>query len=153
MISISSSPIERVSSFRYLGVLLSFNLSWAPHISSICCKSRRWVSSSGTFIPIPPPLLSMSHPHLEYCSAIWAPSSPSLCRRIDSVQLFAIKLASKFRPSLISSIQSCFNLPSLSSHHLHSKLILIFKIHHNLLHFPLPILHLTPHPPYPIHSM
>ena len=158
-LSISSSPIERVATFRYLGVLLSSNLSWAPHISSICCKSRRILglifrhfhphSSPSTIIKL---YVSLVRPHLEYCSAIWAPSSPSLCHRIDSVQLFAIKLASKFRPSLISSIQSCFNLPSLSSRRLHSKLILIFKIHHNLLHFPLPVLHLTPRPPYPIRS-
>ena len=145
-LSISSSPIERVSSFHYLGVLLSSNLSWAPHISSIFCKSHRILglifrhfhphSSPSTIIRL---YVSLVRPHLEYCSAIWAPSSPSLCRRINSVQLFGLKLASKFCPS----IQSCFNLPSLSSRRLHSNLILIFKIHHNLLHFPLHVLHLN----------
>ena len=40
-LSISSTPIECVAFFRYLGVLLSSYLSWAPHISSICCKSCR----------------------------------------------------------------------------------------------------------------
>ena len=140
-LSISSSPIERVASLVSYCHLTSPGPPTYPQF--VVNPVASWVSSSGTFIPIPSPLLSSSsiyvslvRPHLEYCSAIWAPSSPSLCHRIDSVQLFAIKLASKFRPSLISSIQSCFNLPSLSSRCLHSKLIIIFKIHHNLLHFP-----------------
>ena len=36
-----SSSIKHVSSFRYLGVLLTPTLSWTPHISAICCKSCR----------------------------------------------------------------------------------------------------------------
>ena len=129
-LEISSSSIERVSSFRYLGVLLTPTLTWTPHISAICCKSRRILgiifrhfhpySSASTIIRL------LVHPHLEYCSAIWAPSSPSLCHSIESVQNFALKLASKFRPSLKSSLQSSFNLPNLSTRRLYSKLLLIF---------------------------
>ena len=158
-LEISSSSIERVSSFWYLGVLLTPTLSWTQHISAICCKSRRILgiifrhfhpySSASTIIRL---YVSLVRPHLEYCSAIWAPSSPSLCHSIESVQNFALKLASKFRPSLKSSFQSSFNLPNLSTRRLHSNLILIFKIHHNLLHFPLNVLQPTPPPPYPIRS-
>ena len=155
-LEISSSSIKRVSSFRYLGVLLIPTLSWTPHISAICCKSRRIIfrhfypySSAATIIRL---YVSLVRPHLEYCSAIWAPSSPSLCHSIESVQNFALKLASNYRPSLKSSLQSSFNLPNLSTCRLHSKLILIFKIHHNLLHFPLNVLQPTPPPPYPIRS-
>ena len=33
--------LECVSSFKYLGVILCSNLSWSPHIKSVCNKSRK----------------------------------------------------------------------------------------------------------------
>ena len=40
-LTISKSPIEHVSSFRYLGIILSSSLSWSPLISFVCNKSRK----------------------------------------------------------------------------------------------------------------
>ena len=40
---LNGSPLERVYSFKYLGVIISSNLSWSPHIQSICCKSRKLI--------------------------------------------------------------------------------------------------------------
>ena len=56
------------------------------------------------------------------------------------IMLFNIPIFLNTVNNLQHVIQSSFNLPPLSSCCLHSKYILIFKIHHNLLHFPLPIL-------------
>ena len=85
-LTISRSPIERVSSFCYLGIILSSSLSWSPHISSVCLKSRKILgllfrhfsphSSPSTIIKL---YLSLVRPILEYGSIIWDPSSlPSL---------------------------------------------------------------------------
>ena len=110
------------ASFRYLGVLLTPSLSWSNHIAAICSKARKLLglifrhfyshSSPSTLIKL---YISLIRPHLEYCSLIWDPSSPTLIRSLESVQLFALKLASKFRPFLIPSLKSQFNLPSLAS--------------------------------------
>ena len=35
------SELEEVEIFKYLGVLLSKNLSWSDHISELCTKARR----------------------------------------------------------------------------------------------------------------
>ena len=118
--SVSQSPLERVSSFRYLGILFSSSLLWSPHISFLCNKSRKILSllfrhfsphsSLSTIIRL---YLSLVRPILEYCSIIWDPSSSTLSHSLESIQLFALKIASRFHPSLIPSLQSEFNLSSL----------------------------------------
>ena len=158
-LSISHSPLDRVSSFRYLGVLLTPSLSWSNHIVTICSKARKLLglifrhfyshSSPSTLIKL---YISLVRPHLEYCSLIWDPSSPTLIQSLESVQLFALKLASKFRPFLIPSLKSQFNLPTLASRRSYFKLIFLFKLSHELLHFPSPILQFNPTLPYPIRS-
>ena len=35
------SPMERVECYKYLGLLLSTNLSWSAHINSICSKAEK----------------------------------------------------------------------------------------------------------------
>ena len=37
---LDNSPLERVSNFKYLGVILTSQLSWTPHIDHICSKSK-----------------------------------------------------------------------------------------------------------------
>ena len=159
-LSISHSPLDSVSSFRYLGVLLTPS---SPGLTTSLLSAQKlanYLDSSSVTSTLTPPLLhssssiiiSLVRPHLEYCSLIWDPSSPTLIRSLESVQLFALKLASKFRPFLIPSLKSQFNLPSLASRRSYFKLIFLFKLYHELLHFPSPILQFNPTLPYPIRS-
>ena len=159
-ITISQSPIERVSSFRYLGIILSSSLSWSPHISFVCNKSRKILgllfrhfsphSSPSTLIRL---YISLVRPILEYGSIIWDPSYPTLSHSLDSVQFFALKIASKFRSSLIPIILSEFNLPSLASRRQKAKLIFLFKLYHHLIYFPSQIIYPSlPLSSYPLRS-
>ena len=159
-LTISQSPIERVSSFRYLGIILSSSLSWSPHISFVLNKSRKILgllfrhfsphSSPSTLIRL---YISLVRPILEYGSIIWDPSSPTLSHSLDSVQLFALKIASKFRSSLIPIILSEFNLPSLASRRQKAKLIFLFKLYHHFIYFPSQIIYPSlPLSSYPLRS-
>ena len=40
---LNGMPLEQVESFKYLGVLLSSDLSWSSHIESICTKARKLI--------------------------------------------------------------------------------------------------------------
>ena len=40
-ISVNGSVIEQVSSFKYLGVTISSDLSWSPHVANICCNAKK----------------------------------------------------------------------------------------------------------------
>ena len=38
---LNDAPLKRVNSYKYLGILISLDLMWSSHISSICSKMRR----------------------------------------------------------------------------------------------------------------
>ena len=157
---ISDSPIDRVYFFKYLGVFLTPSLSFSMHISPICKKSRKVLglifrhfyrfSSSSSIIRL---YFSLVRPILEYYSPVWSPSSSTLSSKLESVQSFALNLASKFDSDSIPSISSSHHISSLSSRRKISSLKSLFKISHNPSHFPCSsILIKYPRPPYPIRS-
>ena len=41
VISLEGIPLERVETIMYLGVILSSDLSWTPHVESVCTKARK----------------------------------------------------------------------------------------------------------------
>ena len=41
VITINNSPVERVQSFKFLGVLLTSSLSWSEHITAVCTKASK----------------------------------------------------------------------------------------------------------------
>ena len=157
---ISDSPINRVYFFKYLGVFLTPSLSFSMHISHICNRSRKVLglifrhfyrfSSPSSIVRL---YFSLVRPILEYCSPVWSPSSSTLSSKLESVQLFALKLASKFQPDNISSIVSSFNISTLSSRRKTHSLKTLFKISHSPSPFPWSSFLLKyPRPPYPIRS-
>ena len=40
---IYGTPVDRVSSYRYLGVYISEDLTWTTHISTLVKKSKQWL--------------------------------------------------------------------------------------------------------------
>ena len=99
---LNNSPLELVTSFNYLGVVLSSNLSWSLHIHNICSKSRKLIgflfcyfysfSSPSVLFKL---YLALVWPHLEYCSSVWDPSSPLPISTLEKVQYFVLKLCCK----------------------------------------------------------
>ena len=74
-------PLEQVETFKYLGVLLSSDLSWSAHIDSICTKARKVIGllyrrrfygdvDNHSLLELYSVLV---RPHLEYAAPIWDP--------------------------------------------------------------------------------
>ena len=38
---LNGTPIEKVETFKYLGLLISSDLSWTSHIDNVCSKAKR----------------------------------------------------------------------------------------------------------------
>ena len=156
---LNGSPLELVSSFKYLGVLITSTLSWSLHIQSICRKSRKLIgllfrhfyrySSPAVLFKL---YISLIRPHLEYCSSLWDPSSSAAISSLENVQYFALKLCSKNWSSSYSSLLLHFNCATLSSRRKNTKLFILYKFLNGYVYFPSNIFHFQPPPRMSIRS-
>ena len=93
-------PLQRVNTFKYLGVLLSKDMSWSPHVQTICSKAKKdhgllyrkfyGCSNIDTLTQL---YVSLVHPHLNYACPVWAPHLAKDIHAIESVQKFTCKMA------------------------------------------------------------
>ena len=79
-ILINGIPLDMVDSYKYLGLLISSDISWSHHIDSICSKARKILGLLYRRFSLdtePHALLqlylSLVRPHLEYGSQVWDP--------------------------------------------------------------------------------
>ena len=81
---LNNSQLDFVTSFKYLGIIISSNLSWSLHIQSICSKARQIIgviyhsfyqhASPQTLFTLYRSLVLL---HLTYCSSVWDPPKNS----------------------------------------------------------------------------
>jgi len=127
---LNGTQIERVSHFKYLGIWLSEDLTWTKHIESICCKARRLLGLIyRTFSPHCSPELILHlyktqvMPILEYGCIIWDPHFNKDKILLENIQLFAIRIATRFNKNSSPPLQ----LASLESRRQYHKLLYTFK--------------------------
>jgi len=75
VILLQGVPLEQADTFRYLGVIVSSDLSWTAHVKSICTKARKLVgllyrrfhndSGTNTLLEL---YMTLVRPHLEYAA-------------------------------------------------------------------------------------
>ena len=93
---LNKEPIEKVNSYKYLGVTLTSDLTWSEHITNITTKSRRLVgllyrqfcrwSNPATMFRL---YVSLVRPHLDYSATpAWNPYLTKDVRSLESVQVF-----------------------------------------------------------------
>ena len=110
---ICGAPIEKVSSFKYLGVWLSEDLKWNAHIQQITNKARRQAGLIyRRFYKHSNPqclkqlYLSFVRPHLEYAAPVWNPHHTSQIASIEKVQKFALRMCYKdWREQYVSLLE------------------------------------------------
>ena len=95
---IHEDQIPPCTSHKYLGVLITTNLSWSPHIKAILAKAyralglvRRVVSYNSIRALKRALYLSLVRSHLAYCLPIWRPNLVQDSRKLESLQRRATK--------------------------------------------------------------
>ena len=140
---VNGSVLERVSSYRYLGVLISSDLSWSNHIKDISSKARKQVgllyrrfykhAAPATLRTL---YTALIRPHLEYAVPVW---DPHLCKDIDaleSVQRFATKICTKSWNTNYQYRLGKLRLQTLNMRRCYLKLCHLYKLVHSLSIFP-----------------
>ena len=139
--------LNEVECFKYLGVLLSSDLSWTPHITSVCSKAKQILgllyrrfynhAEGTTLMQL---YLSLIRPHLEYACLVWDPHTMKDKVLLEDVQKFALRMATKQWDSGYQELLDIMNVPSLADRRLQLKLALLYKIVHGMCYFPPDIL-------------
>ena len=129
-----SQPMDRVSSYKYLGVTICDELSWSLHIDKVTSKARQLIgmlyrrfyqwSSSEALLKL---YLSLIRPHLEYAVQVWNPYLIKDIQKLESVQKFALKVCLKRWDSSYDSLLQASEIPELSNRRKHLNLMHFFK--------------------------
>ncbi len=142
---LDNSVLQRVYSYKYLGLTFSADLSWRPHISAVSKKSKRLVglvyrrfsahASSEALVML---YKSFVRPHLEYASAAWCPYHRGEIQLLESVQKFALKVCLKAWDHSMSynDMLESSGVCSLEHRRMVGRVSHLFKILNNLTHFP-----------------
>ena len=90
---LNSIPLERVELFKHLGLVISSDLSWSNHITSICAKAKRILGLLYRHYynhverdVLKQLYISLVRPHLEYSCAVWDPYTLKDKRNLEQVQ-------------------------------------------------------------------
>ena len=142
-LTLSDTPLKNVSSYKYLGVLITSNLMWSSHVTNICNKSRRLIgilyrqfykySSTDTMLRL---YTSFIRPHLEYATVAWDPFLKKDIELIEDVQKFALKVCTKSWDASYSRLLETSHLPSMKTRRQYAKLCNLFKIINGLTFHP-----------------
>ena len=101
-LTLNGSQLTRVTSYKYLGVLITSDLMWSDHIVNVCNKTRKLIgvlyrsfykhSTSSTMLKL---YNSFIRPHLEYATAVWDPLLKKDIQLLEDVQKFGLRVCTK----------------------------------------------------------
>ena len=135
------TPLECLSSAKYLGVTLNSNLTWSSHIDTVIKKSNKALGMIRRNLKTAPKEVkssayqSLVRPHLEYASAIWDPHTANDKERLEAVQRRAARFCCWRWNNLSSPTQMIAELGwvELWRRREVARLTLMFKLTHGLL--------------------
>ena len=141
---IENQPIEKVSTFKYLGVWLSDNLSWSTHVEK---SSKNALKKSGLIYRrfsrysskdcLQQLYLSFVRPHLEYAVPVWDPHCLSHVNTLERVQKFSLRMIHRAWKEDYDILLQRSGLQSLSDRRKYLKLCYLFQVMNG--HFSCPI--------------
>ena len=89
--NINSIPLEQVKTHKHLGVIISSDLSWKPHVLSVAAKANKILGLlKHTFGKCSEAITigykSMVRPIVEYACPVWNPHQQYLSDKLERVQ-------------------------------------------------------------------
>ena len=112
----NGTQIDRVQSFKYLGVTMDLKWSWKPHISNLLKKLGHRLSLFNRIFHMLDNRTRIAFynglvlPHLDYADKVWG-DQPGLKSEMEKLQSFQNKFAKKIKLGKMSSSEAlkCLN--------------------------------------------
>ena len=150
---LNNQPISCIDQHPYLGVILTSNMSFSPHIQKIAAKATRVLNFIkrnlyNCFKEIKSKAyLTLVRPILEYASPVWDPHLIKDSDQMEKVQRIAARWVTLDYgwSSSVTVMLNNLSWPTLSLRRKISKLQIFYKAIHNLTALPIPdyFLHTT----------
>lgn len=140
-LNINDMVVDRVKSFKYLGIVIHENLCWADHVDYVCKKVRKRLGILRRIKHLLPKhtrelyVKTLVFPVLDYGDIIWGDKgNETLMNRIQILQNFAAKLILD-RPKYSSATEALIELNwnTLSERRRLHRLIFCYKGLHGLI--------------------
>lgn len=133
------TSLQQVSSYKYLGVNISSNLSWETHIQYITNNANRslgFIKRNFSSVPLSLKLLlykTLVRSKLEYASSIWNPGTNVLISALEAIQNRSVRfiLTNYHRTASVTSMKISLNLPNLALRRNLNRLCLFHKIYYH----------------------
>ena len=157
---LNGKTLECISSYKYLGVHISSDLSWSVHTQQVCMKAKRMIGLlyRNFYKHIPGAMLlqlykSLVRPHLEYAAAVWSPHLLSDKLRLEKVQKFALRMVTQGWDMNYTDLLDKTGVLSLQSRREVARLCLLYKIVNCLCYFDLNVFSVRTGRSYHSHSL
>ena len=142
-LEVNGNFVKQVNEYKYLGVILTSDMSWSSHISAISSKTRKLIgvlyrkfylySEPHTLLRL---YQSLIRPHLEYACSVWDPHLKKDIERLEGVQKFGLKVCLKRWRCGYEELLQLANLPTLVTRRKCLKLCLFYNMVNRLATFP-----------------
>lgn len=136
--TLANRNLERVTKYKYLGVILTEKLDWKEHIDFIVGRANQSLGFLKRHLYLAPPEVrilaytSFVRSKVEYASVIWNPWQINLTQKLESVQNKAARFIYKdySHSSSVTALKSRAGLQSLSSRRKQARLLFLHKIYY-----------------------
>ena len=140
--TLGNTPLELVSSAKYLGVTITSDLKWNQHVSNVVNKANSTLGFLRRNLQINNPALkaiaykALVRPLVEYASTVWDPHSQNLVHQIEMVQRRAARFCLRryHNTSSVEGMLRELQWTSLQQRREDSRLVMMYKIHNSLAH-------------------
>ncbi|XP_071944868.1 uncharacterized protein [Antedon mediterranea] len=133
---LSGQTIQALHQHKHLGVTLSTDLKWNPHVDRVVNKAngmlgfvRRNLGNAPRNVKIQA-YKGLIRPHVEYCSSVWDPHTNCNIKKVEAFQRRAARFITNnySRESSVSAILNEINLQPLQRRRQVNRLMMLHKI-------------------------
>jgi hypothetical protein len=140
----TANNFQIVDNAKYLGFIISKNLSWNNHVNNITkksnstldflrrnirkCPQRAKTQAYNTFV----------RPSLEYAPTVWDPHTPANINKVESIQCRAPRfVTNNYDPrASVTTLLHDLNWPTIQHRRQLAKLIMMYRITYHLIEIP-----------------